>query len=297
MSAAETNNDLSIWLSTYGLITTERILESYKIRLQHEDLIAAIKNPNSFYHRLLRVPLKNVFNGIILQQANDYQVYAQKIFIDYLMSGETSKSEDSPGALTREDLESERKRLVNMGDDFHACETEHNKLIAESQKNLIQFATEWKKNLAAAAKKIRDEMKLQGVDKEIKIIIQVINALIIQWDSSKRGKIDTKDKSWLRAEKIIGEKMSENSKHIFIDQITKLLEFSSGIESSLADFTIKTNEMGARVRQWRSDFYKLILRVNELLQLLPEYHVDSTQTEENRETLYFDSTLGEDQKG
>lgn len=154
------------------------------------------------------------------------------------------------------------------------------------------------KNLATAAKRIRDELRLQGVDKENNVIIQAVNALIIQSDSSKGNKINSKDNSWLRAEKIIGGKLSEEARQIFIEQIAKLVDFSSEIESSLANFSNKANEMGARVRQWRSDFYKLILRVNELIQLLPEYHTDSTQTEENRETLYFDSALGEEeQKG
>ena len=96
MAEERTENELSIWLSTYGLITAERILERYGIHLQHEDLLSAIKNPKNFYHQLLRIPLKNVFNGIILQQAQDYQSYGQKIFIDYLMSEKVIKVKIRP---------------------------------------------------------------------------------------------------------------------------------------------------------------------------------------------------------
>lgn len=289
-----TENELSIWLSTYGLITVERILERYKIRLQPEELIETIKNPNSFYHRLLKVPLKNVFNGIILQQANDYQVYVQKIFIDYLMSGESGKPEGAPGGLTREDLENERKSLVGMGEDFHQCEIDQSKLISASQQSLIQYAAEWRKKLNEAARKISTDLATHGMEKNIELITQVLNALLIQWDSSKEKKVDLKDNIWLRAEKIIGEKMSKDIKQLFVEAVTILSEFSAEIESSLENFVNQTDEMGIKVRQWRSDFHKFILRVNELIQSLPEYHFDLEQSQVNRESLYFDSELGGD---
>lgn len=152
---SEVENDLSEWLSTYGLVTVERIMERYKIRLQQEDLISVIKSPNTFYHQLVRVPLKNVLNGIILQQAHDYQVYAQKLFVDYLLSGESSKSADSPGGYTREDLEKERQSLIKMGEAFHEQELAHTRLIADSQKSLIKQVEEWQKILQQVAKKLK----------------------------------------------------------------------------------------------------------------------------------------------
>ena len=74
--------DWSTWFSTYGLLTSERILERFNIILPHDELINSVKDPFSIYFQLLRVPLKNVFNGIIYQQAHDYQIYAQKLFVD-----------------------------------------------------------------------------------------------------------------------------------------------------------------------------------------------------------------------
>ena len=117
------------WFSTYGMITAERILGKYQIRLSHEELIAALKSPICFYHKLLSVPLKNVLNGIVLQQANDYHIYVQKLFIDYLLSGENSKGEESQGASTREALENERQQLVSLGDEFHKKEGEQPHLV------------------------------------------------------------------------------------------------------------------------------------------------------------------------
>src|SRR5947209_7982025 len=93
-----TQTEIAAWCSTYGLVTAQRLLELYKIKLDPDDLKQALKMPSSFYHGLLKIPMRNVFTGIIWQQARDYQIYAQKLFIDYLLSGETNKEEETPGA-------------------------------------------------------------------------------------------------------------------------------------------------------------------------------------------------------
>ena len=94
MSDEKLENDISQWFSTYGVITAERILGRYQIQLPQTELVAAVKNPFSFYHKLVELPIRNVLNGIVLQQANDYHIYVQKLYIDYLLSGETSKDEN-----------------------------------------------------------------------------------------------------------------------------------------------------------------------------------------------------------
>ena len=132
--------DWSSWSSTYGLLTAERVLERFDIHLSHEELIKASKDPNSVYFQLLRVPLKNIFNGIILQQAHDYQMYAQKLFVDYLLSGEDAKDKDAPGAMTREDIERERVKLMEAGEGFNQLEEAHQILIADSQASLIALS-------------------------------------------------------------------------------------------------------------------------------------------------------------
>ena len=132
--------DWSTWFSTYGLLTSERILERFNIILPHDELINSVKDPFSIYFQLLRVPLKNVFNGIIYQQAHDYQIYAQKLLVDYLPSGEDAKEKDSPGAATREELDMERIKLIEMGEAFWKLEEAHQLLIAESQARLVDLS-------------------------------------------------------------------------------------------------------------------------------------------------------------
>ncbi|MBA3535499.1 MAG: hypothetical protein H0T84_02645 [Tatlockia sp.] len=289
MSEANEKNELSLWMSTYGLITAERILERYNIRLQHEELFAAMKNPKSFYFQILKIPLRNVFNGIILQQAYDYEIYAQKLFVDYLMSGESSKPEDSPGGFTREDIEKERKSLVSMSENFRECEIDHNKLIAESQKALIDKSLIWLNALSTSAAKISS----LAINKKEDQIKQMINVLLVNPEITEETTINLKSAAWKPVEKIFGESLPTDLRQAFAVELGKLKEFNAEIENSLSDFAARTKGMELGLRNWRSDFHQIIIRVHELLKVLPEYHADLAQIQQNKESLYFDPEIGE----
>ena len=217
----EQKDDWSAWFSTYGLLTAQRILERFNVHLAHDELASAIHDPRSVYFQLLRVPLKNVFNGIILQQAHDYQIYAQKLFVDYLLSGEDGKEETSPGAMTREDIEVLRKKLIEMDAEFREQEGMHQVLIAESQSALI------------------------AVSRDLKQLLQRV----------------------------------EDNPH--------------ALDAQLATFIERTETMNINLRNYRSQFYNLILRMTELLTLLPDYRIDEAKVNENRESLQFDALIGE----
>ncbi|HBI21952.1 MAG TPA: hypothetical protein DDY37_05130 [Legionella sp.] len=150
MSEKQEQMDWSAWFSTYGMLTAERILARFNIHLPPGELSTAAHDPRSVYFQLLRVPLKNVFNGIILQQAHDYQIYSQKLFIDYLLSGEDTKDKDQPGGIVREDLEQQRTGLIEMGERFQVLETSHQILIAESQATLIALSKDFSSLLKTA---------------------------------------------------------------------------------------------------------------------------------------------------
>ena len=287
---AQKENDLTNWLSTYGMITADRILGKYQVHLSPEELKEALISPHSFYHRLLILPLKNVFNGIILSQASDYQVYAQKLFIDYLMSGESDRSAESPGAHTRETLENERQALLKLSDDFHECELDHGKLIALAQKSLMKSAHEWEKLLAQSVQQIAFEANFSNDIKPL--LARTIRSLVIEPELVVDKKISIKEEAWVDIEKKLGQSLSQEAKEVFTVEIIKLLENSPNLETSLTNYGQKIDEMGARIRKWRTDFHDFILHVNELLQLLPEYHANKAKMEENQEALHFDASIG-----
>jgi hypothetical protein len=221
MNTTDVAEDWSGWLSTYGVLTADRILERFNIKLSHDDLISALKDSHTLYFQLLRVPMRHVFNGIILQQAYDYQVYAQKMFVDYLLSGEDGKDSSAPGASIREDLERERLRLVELSNAFLDLENQHLSLIAGSQKRLIELT------------------------QDITMLLNYFN---------------------------------DNAEYI---------------REKLADFIEQSETLNIDLRSHRSQFYDLILRVKELIVLLPDYRPDIEKNLENLENLQFDSLIGE----
>ena len=217
MNETKEKTDWSTWFSTYGVLTSQRILERFGINLPHDELIRSIKNPNSIYFKLLHVPLKNVFNGIIFQQAHDYQIYAQKLFVDYLLSGEDAKEKDAPGAEARADVEQERIQLIQMGDGFRQVEEAHQILIAESQKQLIEFST-----------------RLATLDHEPKLL-----------------------------------------------------------QDGMVNYVERAEDININLRNFRSQFYNLILRTTELFRCMTDYKLNEEKIAENRVTLEFDPLIGE----
>lgn len=287
------DEQLSKWFSTYGLITAERLLGSYHISLPQNELVTAIKSPFSFYHKLLQIPLKNVLNGIVLQQAGDYHVYAQKLFIDYLLSGESGKSETSPGALTRESLEAERQKLVTLGEEFHQLELEQNKLIATAQAQLIRIADDWRKKFESVLSLINNTLKTGGFEVKKSAIRTAINYAIIHCDYVKAASLGNKLLIVEEFTKSIQLKLSDDLKNKILNNMSDILEILSHFDSQMSEYNQENKILGEQAKSYRSQFYDTILRVTELIKLLPEYKIDPAQDAINKESLYFDKSIGE----
>lgn len=291
MKKEQSGNDMSGWFSTYGIITAQRIYEGYKIYLSQEDLIYTLKTPGTFYHRLLTVPLGNVFNGIILQQATDYQKYAQKLFIDYLTSGESGKSADSPGAGTREDLEAQRLRLIDLNTRFHKLEIDHEKIIAESQASNIKNTAEWQKKIQELSKIIKNKLALNAPEQSV---IKALQNLLVEYTVSGSGA--SKNYAWSKVEQTLGMTLTADARDTISREMTSLTAFIQEMDSAMASYRQLVKKMGKDLRQYRSEFYDFILRSTELFSLLNDYRPNLAQTNENRESLYFDTALGEEKK-
>ncbi len=294
MSAEAIETDLSMSFSTYGLLTSSRILEHFNIKLANDELLIAMKDPFSVYHQLLIIPLKNIFNGIILQQAHDYQVYAQKLFVDYLLSGESGKPEESPGANTRDDLEQQRLHLIEVGEAFNNQETAHQHLIAESQMSSIKASRELQKALKAATTKAGQLLRAQNINKDDALILKAIRSAMVHNIDGGRDKAVTESLFWAKMTEIIDATLDDNLRQqLIVDVMEIFQEPRQKIEEIMSIYLEQTQDMGIALRSFRSQFYDIILRVTEYLNLLPDYHVDQAKLEENRSSLYFDSRIGD----
>lgn len=289
MDEKMTDDEFSRWFSTYGLITSQRILGHYKISLPQNELVAAIKNTTSFYHRLVQVPLKNVLNGIILQQANDYHIYAQKLYIDYLLSGESGKPPESQGAITRENLEEERKALVNLGEQFNQKQLDHEAVIGSSQKALIKISKELKDSMTSSVSSIYNLTKKKGSDStKEQIEVAILHALIhagVEPASRNTNRSNFIDKIKFNGVEEIKGQLDQQLEDFF-NVLSNANEQISELLSTVFNFT-------EIARTYRSQFYQTVLRVLDLIRLLPEYKIEQEQDMINRESLHFDKSIGE----
>jgi hypothetical protein len=284
-------NDLSGWFSSYGLITAQRIYERFNISLSQDELIYSLKTPGTFYHQLLSIPLRMVFNGIIMEQVNDYQKYAQKLFIDYLLSGESGKPSDSPGAMTRDDLEEQRQILIKMNEGFQKLEIRHEKLIASSQASLINISKTWQEKLHVLSLIINKKLIAAGINISEQVVMQALQSLLVELDYNLSPSARTH--SWKRVETLLGSSLSQDLKQVFIEETEAFSLIVTEFDSIYEEYSSQVSQINQDMKRSRTDFYEFILRVTELLSLLPEYKVDPVQSLENRESLYFDTALGE----
>jgi len=287
------DTDLSMWFSTYGLLTAGRILERFSIKLENDELLTAMKEPLNVYHQLLLVPLKNVFNGIILQQAHDYQVYAQKLFVDYLLSGESGKSGDSPGATTREDLEQQRLHLIEVGESFNEQEVAHQHLIAKSQASAMQVARELQKALQNAATKVGQILRKYQISKDELLILRAIRSAMVHFTQNPNETLTGDALFWVKMAEVLDTTLDKELRQELLVVLDIFRNPREKIQEIISTYLDQTQDMGIALRSYRSQFYDIILRVTEYLNLLPDYHIDLAKLEENRSSLHFDSHIGD----
>jgi hypothetical protein len=242
---------------------------------------------------LLIVPLKNILNGIIFQQAQDYQVYAQKLFIDYLLSSETTKTEESPGFNTREDLEKERESLVNFGNDFNELEYNHKTLIAESQKSLLSLAKNLQNILSSAVNEMKKTLKEQGVSKDEKIVFQAVRESISDYEKLDDEILSNSSVFWSKLNKALDIQLSDKQQAQFANIFLEFNGLRDEIKSNLDPYLERSSDIEINLKSFRSQFYNIILRSTELINMLPDYIIDKERDQENRGYLYFDSSIGE----
>lgn len=292
MKEQEKESESIAWCSTYALITAQRLLDHYKITLDASDLLEAIKTPGSFYRNLLYIPMHNVFNGIIFQQAREYQLYAQKLFIDYLLAGENSKGEDSPGASVREDLELLRQNLLAENERFHELELEKDRLTAKSQGILINDASEWKQQILRISDPIKKTLAtLVNENSQLSIaqIQSILVTLLARYNPNEAS--NNIHQAWKKAENVLGSPMTAGVQAIFLEHMGQLNEWLTERAAHSNHFKEEIQDMGVLLRQYRSDFYQFIVRIREHLLCLPDYKLNEQEDLLNREALYFDSSM------
>ena len=280
--------DSTTLFSSYGVVTAERILERYGVKVPHDLLTKAIHKQSSFYYQLLKIPLKNVMNGIILQQASDYYVYLQKLFIDYLLSPEAAKGPEAQGAQTREELEDERKKLEVMNEAFQRVMLDHNNFISMTQNILITVTEDWK----TVHEQLLNDLKSASAKLSINARTDVLELCISKICSLCDLKA-ARDGQTGELHQILTSTLENEKAEGLLSSFDGMLQFMINFEECIEAFNQQADEINKLACSHRTEFYDVILRVLDLLRLLPEYKIDPEKDQMNKESLYFDKTIGE----
>ncbi len=139
MSEQTVDQHFEAWYSTYGHMTIGRLLEYFSIQLPKEKIMPLLNDAHKMFRRVMNIPLLSVFNGIIFQQAYDYQVYVQKLMINYRLSPEYAKSPEAPGENIRQVLSQQYDQLLACVNAFSEHQYQHYQFISDSQAYLIGY--------------------------------------------------------------------------------------------------------------------------------------------------------------
>lgn len=281
---------LAFDFATYGTLTAERILARFGIHLEQATLSTAVNNPHSLYYELLRVPFKNTLNGIVYQQAYDYQVYAQKLFIDYLLSGKANKEDSAAGMNQSEEaLEEARQQLMTMGEALNEQELVHYRLISESQARLISFATGLQRALSEAATRMQ---VLVGNAASSEPLARVLEHLLASDKPTAEGQFLASPDCVVTLAKALQITVDPALKVALAAVLNELNDYREQLTSLVTTFLTQAVQLNEVLCSYRRQFADFILTVQELVRQLPDYSPDEKRDAINRALLYFDSDIG-----
>lgn len=273
---------LSKFFSTYGLITAQKALEKCHINLNPEELLQVLKEPTALYYHVLQLPLGNIYNGIILQQIQDYQLFAQKLFIDYLLHAENEKKEQGGNESSREEITQKRLELINYSEQLQDMTLVQEKLIAQSQKAIIE-------HMDRLSKAIRQHIKAEDQHKlSSPLTSKMIHALLMHHTDLH----PITDAMWEHIKLISKEALSEQHLQLISAVSQSLSSTIEDIVRVLAEYNIKIKEMFETIKQFRDENRQFVLHLNELIYSIPDYGRDEEKNKANLEALTFDDNLG-----
>lgn len=270
--------DLDTYFSTYQWVTVGQLLEGYGLKLLDTSVLLLLGKKTSFYFQLLQVPVINVMSGIILEQVKTYRIYLQKLFVEYLVSGQADVEGDA-GADTREALEKSRQEMLAQGKAFDETERSREDLIIETQTKLMQFVDTFKQIVHQAG---------QTTGLKDKVLYDLF--------ADAKG-FQIQDAAWARLEAHLKAPVTTELQNSLNSHFAALTDLEKTFESFNPDYQHRAQDIRKQLIHLRRAFYDEIGHTQQLLAQVAEFHLDEEKNEAERQTLHFDGQLGEEKEG
>lgn len=279
--------DLDRVLSTYQWVTVGQILETYGIQLPGSYVVELIRTKTSFFYQLLKIPVINILNGIIIEQIITYQIFVQKLFVEYFVSG-SADVEESMGADTRKHLEEARNRVLQLGKLVETQGLEREKFIIESQRKL----SAWVKNFSALGVKFCKDLQVEITaisHEKATVSLNSFYHLFIDADG-----FVIQDAARIRFWQEIKVNVTSDLENVLSSNTDKVKEIEVDFTLILDSYYKMAIEARDKLNELRKDFYLAIATVQNLLNQLPGFQFDEAEDAKNRSQLMFDAKIGDD---
>lgn len=287
MIEQEEDEGISQFLSTYQWVTVGQLLDGYGLKLPDTCVLDIIREKSSFYYQMLRLPAINVLNGIIVEQTKSYQIFIQKLFVDYLVSGEADV-EETLGSETRASLETARQQVVELSAKFEEAEAAREKLIVESQCELIAWVDGFKKAFKQISIEWQSELQ-QHTGEEIHLPLSACYSLF----ADAKG-FEIQDKAWERFAKEVKLTLSLETKAILQNHLNTLQDLQKSFKHLIDHYGSGVFELRIDLNRFRKQFYHDIGHVQKLLVQLSDFKFDEVRDKQQRSALLFDAKIGAD---
>lgn len=272
---------LSNWLSTYQWVTVGRLLEDYHFQLSDEAVLTILSSKSSFYYHLLEIPMGNVLNGIILEQIKEYQLFLQKLFVDYLVSGESDREAEEPGGATRQALETQRSQMLETGKAFDQCVLAYESLIIESQAAIRDFSKSLRAYLSEVHHTLLEPLTAHHCS-ATHLQLCFVNAQGFQVQLSGLAHL----------EKTLKVSFPIEVRESLLNAFQDMSAHEKKLDALLETYHPRVQAIRIKLNDYRKIFYEWIGVVQNLLLQAAPYKLDEAQDALNREKLHFKSDVG-----
>ena len=153
---------------------------------------------------------------------------------------------------------------------------------------LIKHAGDWQIALLQVAHEINSTLNLHMTKEKV---AQSITTLLVQYSFHDQALLSNAE-NWSKIEANLGQVLTPEQRAFFITKLEDLNNFNRESDASTAAFSARISDMNNSLKRFRKELHELIIRVSDMLKQLPEYRIDNTQSEINRQDLYFDSDIG-----
>jgi hypothetical protein len=287
MSEEKEDEGVSEFLSTYQWVTVGQLLEGYGFKLPDTCVLDILREKSSFYYQMLRIPVMNVLNGIIIDQTKAYQIFIQKLFVDYLVSGEADV-EETIGSETRAALEIARQQMVELSEKFEETESIREKLIVESQRELIAWIEEFKGAIKLIRIALMDELYKQ-TGEQTNISMSTCYSLF----TDAHG-FEIQEKAWNRFAQGAKVNLTQEIKATLQDHVDSIYALETPFNHFLEKYVGRVSGLRAELNLFRKQFYHDIAHVQNLLVQLSSFKFNEASDKKERARLAFDSGIGAD---